>query len=73
MICERRIATRAKGKIYQIAVKTAMMYSLQTVALTKRQGAKLEVTELMILTILFRVGRRDRIRNEFIRGRAQVD
>ena len=52
-----------------------MLYGLETVALTKRQQAKMEVAELKIFyyyDFLLGVTRMDKIRNEYIRGTAQV-
>ena len=43
-----------------------MLYGLETVALTKRQEAEMEVAELKMLP------RMNKIRNEYIRGTAQV-
>ena len=40
---------RVKGKVYKVAVKPAMLYGLETVALTKRQQAEMEATELKLL------------------------
>lgn len=44
-----------------------MMYGLQTVALTKREEAELEVAELVMLKFLLEVIRMDKNRNECIR------
>ena len=43
MICDRRVPVRVKGKAYRVAVRPAMLYGLETVALTKRQEAEIEV------------------------------
>uniref|UniRef100_A0A3B4CLA2 ribonuclease H n=1 Tax=Pygocentrus nattereri TaxID=42514 RepID=A0A3B4CLA2_PYGNA len=43
LMCDRRIAARVKGKVYKTVVHPAMMSSLETVALSKRQEAELEV------------------------------
>ena len=45
---------------------------LETVALTKRQETEMEVPELMMLLFSLEVTRIDKIRNEYIRGTAQV-
>ena len=37
VICDRRVPARVKGKAY------TMLYGLETVALTKRQEAEMEV------------------------------
>ena len=70
MICDRRVPARVKEKVYKVAVKPAMLYGLETVALTKRQ--EMEVAELKMLRFSLGVTRMDKIRNEYIRGTAQV-
>ena len=72
VICDRRVSARVKGKVYRLAVRPAMLYGLETVALTKRQEAEMEVAELKMIPFSLRVTRMDKIRNEYIRGRAQV-
>ena len=44
----------------------------ETVAMTRRQEAELEVAELKMLRFSSGVARMDRIRNEHVRGTAQV-
>ena len=63
---------RVKGKVYKVAVRPAMLYGMETVALTKRQEAEMEVIELTMLRFPLGVARMDKIRNEYIRGTAQV-
>ena len=53
-----------------MAVRPAMLHGLETVALTKRQEA--EMAESKILRFSLGVTRMDKIRNEYIRGTAQV-
>ena len=72
VICDRRVPARVKGKVYKVAVRPAMLYGLETVALTKRQEAEMEVAELKMLRFSLGMTRMDKIRNEYIRGRAQV-
>ena len=72
VICDRRVPARMKGKVYKVAVRPAMLYGLETVALTKRQEAEMEVAELKMLRFSLGVTRMDKIRNEYIRGTAQV-
>lgn len=50
-----------------------MMYGLETVALIKRQEAELEMAELKMLIFVLRATRMDSIRNEYLRGTAQVE
>ena len=49
VICSRRVPARVKGKVYTVAVRPAMSYGLETVALMKRQEAEMEVAELKML------------------------
>ena len=72
VICDRRVSARVKGKVYRMAVRPAMLYRLETVALTKRQEAEMEVAELKMLQFSLGVTRMHKIRNEYIRGTAQV-
>ena len=72
LICDRRVPARVKGKVCKVAVRPAMLYGLETVALTKRQEAEMEVAELKMLRFSLGVTRMDKIRNEYIRGTAQV-
>ena len=67
VICDRRVSARVKGK-----VRPAMLYGVETVALTKGQEAEMEVAELKMLRFSLGVTRMDTIRNEYIRGTAQV-
>ena len=45
-----------------------MLYGLETVALTTRQEAEMEVAELKMLRLSLGVTRKDKIRNEYIGG-----
>ena len=68
VICDRRVSARVKRKVYRVAVRPAMLYGLET----KRQEAEMEVAELKMLRFSLGVTRMDKIRNEYIRGTAQV-
>ena len=37
LLCDRRVSARLKGKIHRTVVRPAMMYGLETVAVTKKQ------------------------------------
>ena len=71
VICDRRLSACAKGKVYKTVVRPAMLYGLETVPLTKKQEAELAVAQLMLRYSLG-ITRMDKIKNEFIRGTAQV-
>ena len=68
VICHRRVPARVKGKV---AVKSALLYRLETVALAKRQEAEMEVAELNMLRVSLGVTIMDNIRNEYIGGQRE--
>ena len=70
IICDRKLSTRVKGKVYNTAVRPAMLYGMETVALTRRQEAELEVAELRMLRFAMGVTRLDKIKNTHVRGTA---
>ncbi|KAK3554170.1 hypothetical protein QTP70_019102 [Hemibagrus guttatus] len=72
VLCDQGEESRIKGKVYRTGVRPAMLYGLETVSLRKRQESELEVAELKILRFSLGVTRLDRIRNEYIRGTANV-
>ena len=45
VICDRRVPARVKGTVYKVTVKLAMLYGLETVALTKSQLAVAQLVE----------------------------
>ena len=62
----------AYNKMYKVAVRPAMLYGLETVALTKRQEAEMEVAELKMFRFSLGVTRMDKIRNEYVRWTSHV-
>ena len=50
-----------------------MVYGLETVAVTKKQVKEMEVAEMKMLRFAMGVTRKDKIRNEYIRGTVKVD
>ena len=67
VICGRRVPSRLKCKLYKVAVRPAMLYVLEMVALTKIQDAEMEVAELKMLRCSQGVTRINKIRNGYIR------
>ena len=59
VICNRRLPARVKGKVYNSMVRPAMMYGLETVAITKKQVEEIEVAEMKMLR--FAMGIKTRI------------
>ena len=73
VICDRRLPARVKGKVYSLVVRPAMVYGLQTVAVTKKQVEEMEVTKMKMLRFAMGVTRKDKIRNEYIRGTVKIE
>ena len=61
VICDRRLPARVKGKVYSSVVRPAMVYGLETVAVTKKQVEEMEVAEMKMLRFAVGVTRKDKI------------
>ena len=59
--------------MYSSVVRPAMVYGLETVAVTKKQVKEMEVSEMKMLSFAMGVTRKDKIRNEYIRGTVKVE
>ncbi len=68
VLCDKRISARVKGKVYKSVVRPAMMYGAETWAVKRAQVKKLEVAEMRMLRFMCGVTKKDRVRNERIRG-----
>ena len=49
VLCDRKLSAKVKGKIYKSVVRPAMLYGMETVAVTERQMGKMEVAELKMV------------------------
>ena len=58
--------------MYKSVVRPAMLYGMETVAVTDRQMRKMEVAELKMVRWALGVTRNDKIRNEYVRGTAKI-
>ena len=65
VICNRRLPARVKGKVYSSVIRPAMVYGLETAAVTKKQVKEMEVAEMKMLRFAMGVTRKDKIRNEY--------
>ena len=72
VICDKKLPARVKGKVYSSVVRPAMVYGLDTVAVTKKQVEEMEVAEIKMLRFAMGVMRKDKIRNEYIRSTIKV-
>ena len=63
---------KLKGNVYKTVVRPALLHCGETWATTRGQEARLEVDEMRMLRWMCGVTRRDKIRNENIRGTTRV-
>ena len=54
-------------------MRPAMVYGLETVAVTKKQVVDMEVADMKTLRFAMGVTRKDKIRNEYIRVTVKVE
>ena len=73
VICDRRLPAKVKGTVYSSVVRPAMVYGLETVAVTKKQVKETEVAEMKMLRFAMGVMRKDKIRNEYIRTAVKIE
>ena len=52
VLCDRKLSARLKGKIYKCAVRPAVLYGMETVAVTERMVKKMEAAELNFCWLL---------------------
>ena len=72
VMCDRRMPVKLKGNVYKTVIRQAMLYGAETWATMKRQEKRIEVTEMRMLRWMCGVTRKDKIRNEHIRGTTRV-
>ena len=58
--------------MYKSVVRPTMLYGMETVAVTERQMGRMEVAELKVVRWALGVTRKDKIRNEYVRGTAKI-
>ena len=68
VLCDKRIPLKLKGKFYKTAIRLAMLYGAECWATNKQQVHKMSVAEMRMLRWMSGKTRKDKIRNEFIRG-----
>ena len=73
VLCDMKLTARVKGKMYKSVVRPAMLYGMETVAVTERQVGKIEVAELKMMRWALGVTiRKNKIRNKYVRGTAII-
>ena len=72
VVCNRKLSAKVKGKIYQNVVRPAMLYGMETVAMTEKQVGKMEVAELKMVRWARGVTRKDKIKNDNVRETVKI-
>ena len=72
VLCDRKLSAKVKRKMYKSVVRPTKLYGMETVAVTERQMGKMEVAELKMVRWALAVTRKDKIRNEYVRGTAKI-
>ena len=72
VLCDRKLSTKIKGKMYKSVVRPNMLYGMEILEVTERQVGKMEVAELKMVIWVLGVTRKDKIRNEYVRGTAKI-
>ena len=72
VLCDKKMKVRLKRKVYKTAVHPAMMYGSETWGVKKTPEIKMTVVEMKMLHWMCRVTKKDKIRNELIRGTVKV-
>ena len=67
----RKLLAKVKGKMYKIVVRPTMLYGMETVAVTERQMEN-ECCKINNGDMGMGVTRKDKIRNEYLRGTAKI-
>ena len=58
--------------MFKSVVRPAMLYGMETVAVTEKPVENMEVAELKMVSWALGVTRKDKIRNEYVRGTAKI-
>ena len=72
VLCDRKLSSRLKGKIYKCAVRPAVLYGMETVAVTERMVKKMEAAKLKMVRWALGVTLKDKVRNEYIWRTAKI-
>ena len=72
VLCDRKLSAKVKGKMYNSVVRPTMLYGMEAVTVTERQVGKMEIAELKMVRWALGVTRKDKIRNEYVRGTSKI-
>ncbi|KAM2015416.1 hypothetical protein COP2_047002 [Malus domestica] len=72
VLCDHRMPLKLKGKFYRTAIRPAMLYGTECWAVKHQHIHKIGVVEMRMLRWMCGHTRKDKIRNEDIRGKVGV-
>ena len=72
VMCDKKVSGTVQGLLYKTMVRPAMMYGIETVAVTKEQQRRMQVVEMKILRWSLGLTKKDRVKNEEIREKVKV-
>ena len=72
LLCDRKVAHKLTGRIYKTVVRLALLYSVETWAISKKEEQKLDTNEMQMQRWMCGVTRKDKIRNPYIRGSVKI-
>ena len=72
VLCDRRMPLNLKGKFYRTAIRPAILYGTECWAVKHQHVHKMGVAEMRMLRWMCGHSRKDKIKNEDIRGKVGV-
>ena len=72
VVCDRKLSAKVKGKMHQDVNRSAILDGMETVAMIEKQEKKMKVAELKMVRWALGVTRKDKIKNEHVRGTAKM-
>ena len=71
VVCDRKLSAKVKGKMFPSVIKPAMLHGMKTVAMTAKQMERWK-WQLEMVRWALGVTRKDKIKNEYVRGPAKI-
>jgi len=69
VICDKKVPEKVKGKLHKVVVQPAMLYGMETVAISGRLEKKMDVADMRMERWMLGLTLNDRVTNEEIRRR----
>lgn len=66
--CDKKMPVKLKGLIYKSLIRPVLTYGSETWAVTRKNVHTIQVAEMKMLRWMCGVTRRDKIRNDYVRG-----